>query len=394
MPAELRRRMRDCIQEADEWAAGRAEKVLGVADEEGGGHSGARRGVSGRARGQQDTGQQSSGGGGAEGDGGGQAGGSKRLQNRLITALEREQVDQVLHGLAVRADPPGFLRHARLADLSNAQTKHGWLSAVNSAHGPVLQPQQFITCLRLRLGLPVAAYSGPERCTACLGQFTDDAIGPHALCCARGQATVGHNRVRDHVADLAKISDSNTSIEESSAAAIGSDARVRPADILTSATPLGRAGSAALDIGICCPHTRVSVRRGGAVDVLDEYHLAKVSKYHAVAAGAGWGYYPMTMTCYGRPHHTTIAIVHKLAMAAARRFGVEDSAKIEENWWRNCSTLLAERAARMVMKCSPTIRLPRVLGGGPDADEEAGGGSVGHEVDLSEVVVRDEGGEW
>ena len=48
----------------------------------------------------------------------------------------------------------------------------------------------------------------------------------------------------------------------------------------------------------------------------------------------------------------------------------------------------------MVMKCSPTIRLPRVLGGGPDADEEAGGGSVGHEVDLSEVVVRDEGGEW
>jgi len=73
------------------------------------------------------------GGGGAEGDGGGQAGGSKRLQNRLITALEREQVDQVLHGLAVRADPPGFLRHARLADLSNAQTKHSWLSAVNSS---------------------------------------------------------------------------------------------------------------------------------------------------------------------------------------------------------------------------------------------------------------------
>ncbi len=98
----------------------------------------------------------------------------------------------------------------------------------------------------------------------------------------------------------------------------------------------------------------------------------------------------MTMTCYGRPHPTTVSIVHSLAMAAARRFGVEDPAKIEESWWRNCSTLLAERAAKMVTKCSPTIRLPRVLGGEPDADEETGGGgSWCREVEVGDVVAGD-----
>ena len=61
--------------------------------------------------------------------------------------------------------------------------------------------------------------------------------------------------------------------------------------------------------------------------------------------------------------------------------------RIEESWWRKCSTLLAERAANMVTKCSPTIPLPRAMGGWADGEEEeivkeAGGGVV----DVGSVV--------
>ena len=76
-------------------------------------------------------------------------------------------------------------------------------------------------------------------------------------------------------------------------------------------------------------------------------------------------------------------------MAAARRFAVEDSARIEQNWWKNCSVLLAERVAKMVTRCSPTIRMPPVLGGAVDADDGVGGTAQGHEADLSAVVVTD-----
>jgi hypothetical protein len=125
--------------------------------------------------------------------------------------------------------------------------------------------------------------------------------------------------------------------------------------------------------------------------VLDAYHESKIHTYQTVAAVAGWTYMPMTMTCYGRPHASTSSIVHRLAMAAARRFGVEDAGRMEEHWWRNCSVLLAERVARMVMRCSPTIRMPRTLGGGADADEDAGGAVQGREADVSAVVVTEFG---
>lgn len=129
--------------------------------------------------------------------------------------------------------------------------------------------------------------------------------------------------------------------------------------------------------------------------MLDVYSREKIGRYHEVAAQAGWKYIPLTMSCYGRPHATTLEVVHNLAMAAARRFGVEDAAKIEESWWRNCSTLLAERAANMVIKCSPAVRLPRVLGGGADAGDEAGGEGGGLSgVDMSGVVALDEGDGW
>lgn len=149
---------------------------------------------------------------------------------------------------------------------------------------------------------------------------------------------------------------------------------------------------AALDIGIKCPLATTVV---DGRDIVDAYRSEKIRKYRRVAMAAGWDYRPMTMSCFGRPHQDTVNVVHRLAMAAARKFGVEDVSRIEERWWKNCSTLLAERVANMVLRCSPTIPLPPALGGVVDTGEDGGGETEGwgtrEAVDVESTVV---GSEW
>ena len=244
-----------------------------------------------------------------------------------------------------------------------------------------------MTCLRLRLGLAVEPYDGAEKCSACGREYDAMSMGVHALCCAKGQSTKGHNRVRDHLASLAKVSDGRTSIEQKVGGGVDAERENwRPADILTSASPFGGVGLAALDIGISCP--LATTAREGA-DVVEEYRRTKIGRYKEIADRAGWQYHPVTMSCFGRPHPESIGLVRRLAQAAARKYGVEEVGRIEERWWKNCSTLLAERIANMVMTCSPTTRLPAELGGWRESDEDEGveeGGGGGEVVDVSAVV--------
>lgn len=369
--------MVDWIKKADERVSKRASEVLGIQMEEDDG------GREGGARGTERQG---------EGEDPGGGGGGRKLQHDLVQALEREQFDRVVESLAEVDGDGARIRRARLIDLANRETKHGWLEAVNRAQGPVLLPQQYITAVRLRLGLAVTKYAGSAECAECGREKEDHEIGNHALCCAKGRSVQGHNKIRDILADLARVSDGGTSTEEGERV-IGQDGReqrLRPADVLTNASPFGGVGSAALDIGICCPHTAAAIaRRGG--DVLEEYKETKMRKNDAAAKQLGWTYKPMTISCYGRPHSDTVRAVRQLASAAARRYGEENVKRIEDSWWKKCSTLLAERAANMVMKCSPSIPLPRVLGGRADGDEdeiikEGGGG----EVDVDKVVTEND----
>jgi hypothetical protein len=319
-----------------------------------------------------------------------------RLQHQLVEALEAYEARRVREGLSSQRDSERLTRHRRLVDLAHKDTDHGWLWAVNPAHGLVLRPDAFVTALRLRLGVSVASYPGVEKCGECEGPFTASDIGNHALVCARGQRVVGHNRIRDHLADLAKVSDSTTATEVAWATALGSgiDGR-RPADILTSASPMGGVGSVALDIGITCPHTFAALTSPN-VDPLDDYHLRKMTKYRDLAGAAGWSYKPVLMSAFGRPHADATTVVRRLAKAASRTYGVDKAGAIEAAWWRNCGTLLAERAARMVARCCPIVELPRELGGAGDELAGAAPARGGAAVDVSAVVAGAEGemGAW
>lgn len=171
----------------------------------------------------------------------GGAGEKTKLQERLVSVMEREHVNKVLERLGTIRGRPGMVRFRRLDDLGNKKANHGWMTAVNEAHGPVLRPQQFITCLRLRLGLAVVPYEGPAKCSECGREYNAEEMGPHALCCGRGQSVKGHNRVRDHLASLAKVSDGQTSTEQKVGSVDDAERENwRPADIRHKRLPIRR----------------------------------------------------------------------------------------------------------------------------------------------------------
>jgi hypothetical protein len=340
---EMRGQMSEAVEAAGEKARAAAENILGSGGDGGGA-------ASRKADEKANTGS---------GVGGG-------LQKDLLGLLDAMEVRGVMEGLRDSRVARDRVRHRRLADLSGGGPTHAWLAAVNPAHGPVLQRRDWVTAVRLRLGVPVAAYPGLEPCGECGKRLAAEDVGDHALLCARGQRVRGHNRIRDHVAALARVADRATQVEVAWATAVEArhhDAdRQRPADILTDASPLGGVGSAAIDVGVTSPHTE-DVLHGRSKDAVDDYYRKKRVQKGPVAERAGWTYHPFILSCYGRVHSEATRIVHRLALAAAQVYGVDDAGMIERSWWRTCGTLLAVRAAWMVGKCRPDVALPAVLGG-------------------------------
>jgi len=318
-----------------------------------------------------------------------------RLQQSLLERVDSHRVHRVLSTLASSAATRDRERHRHLADLSNANTEHEWLWAINPAHGFVLPPESFVTAVRLRLGLPVASYVGARKCRECGKTVTAAELGSHALLCGRGQRTIGHNQIRDHLAALARAVDPTTQTEVAFGSSLSSSAssssaspsvdRLRPADVLTSAAPFGGVGRVALDIGITSPHIVAACNRV-ALDPLDEYRAVKSRQYTAPCHAAGWGYMPLTLSSLGRAHAETRSAVHKLAVAASKSFGGSDPSRTEATWWRNATTLLMERNARMVARCVPDDATPPIISG---VDEHKWG-HVPHPRAKREVPARAE----
>jgi hypothetical protein len=200
---------------------------------------------------------------------------------------------------------------------------------------------------------------------------------------------IGHNWVRDHLAHLAMISDEGTSLEATCSEAFDiTSQRQRPGDILTSAASLGGGvGKAAIDVGVVCPHSREAIV-SPAKDPLSLYEHRKRMKSEELCKEAGWMFRPFVISCYGRPSDGAVEVVHRLAKSAAKRYGVDSVTKIEQNWWKQCSTLLAARAAEMVRRC-----LPHIVPPWEDDEAESGHDDAGRmeEVDVAGVIGREEG---
>ena len=102
--------------------------------------------------------------------------------------------------------------------------------ALNLATEPVLAEEDWLRPQRLHLGCAQA--SSEMLCAPC-GERVLDKVAYHALCCARGESTRGHNRVRDVIHEGFAAADAVANIEV--LGFIPSHPDLLPADVLTSA---------------------------------------------------------------------------------------------------------------------------------------------------------------
>ena len=171
----------------------------------------------------------------------------------------------------------------------------------------------------MRLGADLA--SGSSTCARC-GERLDSQCR-HALRCALGPATRGHNRVRDTLLGLASLADNNAATEVRGL--VASAPSLRPADLLTSAA-FGK--MVAFDVGIANPAAR-TVGEDACVSMVDR----KLNDYAPYMEE----FRPMVWSCWGRPHTDACSAVRSMAQSAARRHGAVQArsrAQILPSHWR------------------------------------------------------------
>ena len=200
-----------------------------------------------------------------------------------------------------------------------------------------------MAAVRLRLGASFADQALP--CRVCRGVLDPD--GCHALCCAPGESTRGHNEVRDCVFDLARVADATA--EKEVLGLLDTAPGLRPADVLTSAVSPGR--TSALDVCVAAP----GALRAGA-DCTESARVRKRSvyaKYLDALAAEGVDYLPLVWCCWGREHPDTTAALTRLARQAARRRGLASPAQLLRQARTQVGAALARRSAAMLRACMP-----------------------------------------
>ena len=186
------------------------------------------------------------------------------------------------------------------------------------ADGTSLQPAEFADALLLRLGADLVGERCP--CARC-GQELDTRCR-HALRCAPGPSTQGHNRVRDVLLGLASLGDSGSATEVRGL--IGSAPQLRPADLLTAAA-FGKV--MAFDVGIANPGSRTA--GDDACSSMAERKMSDYAPFLAELESDGVQYMPVVWSSWGRAHVDADRAVTSLARGAARRLGLANTKGLE-----------------------------------------------------------------
>jgi hypothetical protein len=267
--------------------------------------------------------------------------GALRLQRQLTRMMDA----CAARGLLERARQSGdWERELLLRELSSPDVSHEWLWRIDAHKGPALSPDDYAAAVRLRLGSGGPAEAVP--CACCSNALLGPS-GLHAMLCARGPSTRGHNAVRDELFKVAVSLDSTTEVEPTGL--VPSRPSLRPADVLTSVSGLtGRC--AALDVGICCP--AAAGAGDDCTEAMRQRKLARMQPHAVELEASGVEYRPVTFSCYGRPHPDAVRLMQGLGRRLARRKGTEAhvetrhlAARIGVEIWR--------RAARMLRSCLP-----------------------------------------
>ena len=217
---------------------------------------------------------------------------------------------------------------------------------VSPHKGKPLTDSEFTMAARIRLGC--AGPDEPAACANCDGGILGRA-GTHAMLCAKGPSTRGHNAVRDEIFAMASGVDAGAELEPTGL--VPARPALRPADILISASGLtGRL--AALGAGIANP--AAAVAGADKIEAMRECKCARVEPHAEALERQGIAYRPITLSCFGRPRPDSLAAVRSLARRTARRRGTGPRVE-ERRMMARISVEIWRRAARMVLQCWPCM---------------------------------------
>ena len=267
-------------------------------------------------------------------------------QPKLQRAITRKLDHIRLQRLRDRMAGEGLEEDVRRLDdlMDTPAQEHTWWRSLNPQTDKVLPEEEWVIAMRVRLGAPVLPADGI--CGYC-GAQRMDARGYHALCCALGESTKGHNRVRDVLADCCGQADPSTAVE-----VLGLCPRaptLRPADILTGA--VHPTLTVAVDVGVKAPHAA-----DAGDNPVESMRAAKLERYadhlHDLET-QGIVYEPIIVSCYGRWHPRATQMLNHAAARAARRNGYANGRGLSRRWRRQIAAELWFRAARMIIACYP-----------------------------------------
>ena len=265
------------------------------------------------------------------------------LQSRLSELADTIRVDELLQHFADTEDWVGL---RRFNELRHPDCDHDWISAIHPAYGAHVPSSEFSDGLRVRLGVEFVA--AEVACAACEHGMLETTCS-HALRCAPGACTRGHNAVRAALSALASLADPSSSVEP--LGVVPSTPNVRPADVLTTAALPGC--TAALDVGVASPDSI-----GAGPDCCEAMMRRKLGTYsdhfHELSA-RGVRYVPFALSCYGRLHPEAAVTVSQLAAAAARRQGSVSARTLEKRARCWISVAVVRRAVAMVRACLPPM---------------------------------------
>jgi hypothetical protein len=292
--------------------------------------------------------------------------GPLRLQKKLCALVDAAKMARLLR---IFEDNGMIEDTLRVNDLRDQHQEHSWIWALNPVNDPVLPEADWLRAMRLRLGC--MQVSTDILCAKC-GERVLDKCAYHALCCARGESTRGHNRVRDVLHAGFAAADAGASIEV--LGLIPSQPDLRPADVLTSAAKPNV--TAAVDVGVSAPHSS-----GAGADCTESMRREKLRKYGQYLPELerqGIEYAPATFSAYGRRHPCVTEMMTLAARVAARRRGLGSHAALLRRWYRSVTCEIWRRASRMILACLPReplqaeYLLDGETSGAPVADERGG----------------------
>ena len=187
---------------------------------------------------------------------------------------------------------------------------------------------------------------------------TEGPAASHALRCAPGPSTKGHNDVRNAVLDFKRLADATS--EPEVLGLIASAPGARPSDVFTSALTVD--WDTVLDVGI--PSPEAAHAGPDCTESMRKRRVEKYAPFSADFATAHVVYWPLIWSCFGREHPDTVAALHSLARRIARRIarrrGFADHLPVLTRIRAAIGVALARRGAGI-----SSMRASATLGPGP-----------------------------